>query len=408
MSLCWLAPAQRPSLRELRIMLLHLRSSRDELDTSTLGDFDRKWNQLMPRQVNGMSSLAPVIVNSDEDSDDDMEFTLADKPHRTMMTTISSAAGMHFGALHPGQNPTLGTVLSTNTVLAASFDSEFSNELNASLLAQAGSLQASLQSFSTSSLSNTPDEFSVGDPFLSLSTIPRIPFTANETSLAAELDAVTQSSTFEMVSSKENGTAPLQTNGEVSTINGSSSTLSYANNRLDIDESNIVSAESINSVTITDNDEDWQGVTGSYLSLVDDHTVLCGNSLSDTKESVNSDKRPTITELKDSEELTTNSSKDAVEESFYILETVQMEVCSPAKSADLASPTKSSNSSTDWCLVSQHSKEEESDNVSRITDHSMLTDAPSVTNAPGDVQEQCHVDSTSISLQSSDGAILDS
>ena len=41
-----MAPVQRPSLRELRIMLLHLQSSKDELDMHA---FDQKWNQLLPR-----------------------------------------------------------------------------------------------------------------------------------------------------------------------------------------------------------------------------------------------------------------------------------------------------------------------------------------------------------------------
>ena len=46
MQMCWVEPTQRPSLRELRIMLLHLRSSKDAVDTTA---FDVKWNQLKPR-----------------------------------------------------------------------------------------------------------------------------------------------------------------------------------------------------------------------------------------------------------------------------------------------------------------------------------------------------------------------
>ena len=46
-SLCQSEPAQRPSLRELRIMLLHLLSSKTNMDTTA---FDTKWNQLMPRK----------------------------------------------------------------------------------------------------------------------------------------------------------------------------------------------------------------------------------------------------------------------------------------------------------------------------------------------------------------------
>lgn len=47
--MCWQdSPGNRASLRELRIMLLHLHSaSRGDPDTAS---FDQKWNQLMPRQ----------------------------------------------------------------------------------------------------------------------------------------------------------------------------------------------------------------------------------------------------------------------------------------------------------------------------------------------------------------------
>jgi len=50
MQMCWQAsPGNRASLRELRIMLLHLHSaSRGDPDTAS---FDLKWNQLMPRQT---------------------------------------------------------------------------------------------------------------------------------------------------------------------------------------------------------------------------------------------------------------------------------------------------------------------------------------------------------------------
>jgi len=50
MQTCWQpSPGNRASLRELRIMLLHLHSaSRGDPDTAA---FDQKWNQLMPRQL---------------------------------------------------------------------------------------------------------------------------------------------------------------------------------------------------------------------------------------------------------------------------------------------------------------------------------------------------------------------
>lgn len=47
MQLCWSEPRLRPSLRELRIMLLHLLSTKGNSDSSA---FEQKWNQLMPRR----------------------------------------------------------------------------------------------------------------------------------------------------------------------------------------------------------------------------------------------------------------------------------------------------------------------------------------------------------------------
>lgn len=140
MCLCWQAPAQRPSLRELRIMLLHLRSSRD--DDSALGgddtDFDRKWNQLMPRQMVSSGGavpghLSPIVVhtgNANSDDDDDSEFTLDD-----IRGPIGSPVEPNLLARHiqAGGGP-------SGFVRPASFDSEF--ETNASLLAQAGSLRS--------------------------------------------------------------------------------------------------------------------------------------------------------------------------------------------------------------------------------------------------------------------------
>jgi len=70
--MCWQdSPGSRASLRELRIMLLHLHSaSRGDPDTTS---FDQKWNQLMPRQllpnaedtsaVSGNNSVSPQVVD---------------------------------------------------------------------------------------------------------------------------------------------------------------------------------------------------------------------------------------------------------------------------------------------------------------------------------------------------------
>ena len=61
MALCWSAPSQRPSLRELRIMLLHLRAHSgappDDGD-----DFERKWNKMLPRRLDASPPhLAPAV-----------------------------------------------------------------------------------------------------------------------------------------------------------------------------------------------------------------------------------------------------------------------------------------------------------------------------------------------------------
>ena len=65
MQLCWAEPSQRPSLRELRIMILHLMSSKINADSST---FEQKWNQLMPRKqprtTRADSNLSNGVVTS--------------------------------------------------------------------------------------------------------------------------------------------------------------------------------------------------------------------------------------------------------------------------------------------------------------------------------------------------------
>lgn len=48
MELCWpIIGTHRPSIRELRIMILHLKSSKNQLDNHA---FEQKWNQLLPRE----------------------------------------------------------------------------------------------------------------------------------------------------------------------------------------------------------------------------------------------------------------------------------------------------------------------------------------------------------------------
>lgn len=67
MQLCQLEGSQRPSLRELKIMLLHLMSYRDAVDKAS-DSFQQKWNQLMPRRLQNRvatssASSSPVIMS---------------------------------------------------------------------------------------------------------------------------------------------------------------------------------------------------------------------------------------------------------------------------------------------------------------------------------------------------------
>lgn len=50
MRLCWSPARSRPSLRQLRIMLLHLLSSKIHTP-QTASAFDEKWNKLLPRKA---------------------------------------------------------------------------------------------------------------------------------------------------------------------------------------------------------------------------------------------------------------------------------------------------------------------------------------------------------------------
>ncbi|ELU06843.1 hypothetical protein CAPTEDRAFT_228532 [Capitella teleta] len=100
MQLCFSEPAQRPSLRELRIMLLHLLSRKDDPDTT---GFDQKWNMLMPRRLAQVSNVGTA----------------------------------------PGPVPQLD-ILSAPATRPNHFESNFV-ELNSSMLGQAGSLESELK-----------------------------------------------------------------------------------------------------------------------------------------------------------------------------------------------------------------------------------------------------------------------
>lgn len=154
MQRCWLEPTQRPSVRELLIMLLHLQTQTDQSDMS---EFDQKWNQLMPRQ--NLDNFH-TFVNAGTAATADQNY--AQSISNGTITTIAYSDGSDISGI-----PEV-------VIRPTSFGSEFS-ELNVSLLAEAGSLQASLRS-----ASGTPDS----PPAAMLD--PRSPI--NEMSLAAELN----------------------------------------------------------------------------------------------------------------------------------------------------------------------------------------------------------------------------
>jgi len=149
MEMCWHAiPGQRASLRELRIMLLHLRSAaRDNPETSA--DFDQKWNQLMPRRA-AFNHAEPRSTTVD------------------IHTVSSNDLDVDLGTLSGSTRP-------------VSFDSDFS-EFNTSVSAQAGSLQPSIWSASV-----TPDSAGLASDVSYQRESLAVTSPINEMSLAAEL-----------------------------------------------------------------------------------------------------------------------------------------------------------------------------------------------------------------------------
>ena len=64
MCLCWAdRPSDRPSLRQLRIMLLHLMSHRLDATAAASAAFERKWNQLLPRRP-PEDAIRPSLLES--------------------------------------------------------------------------------------------------------------------------------------------------------------------------------------------------------------------------------------------------------------------------------------------------------------------------------------------------------
>jgi len=390
MSLCWLAPAQRPSLRELRIMLLHLRSSRDELEAA---EFDRRWNRLMPRSAAAINTTLPSVITSTVDDDEaEMHFSLAPTsalPKRsltdnTMLPAVRGLSG-------PGI---------PDIVRPASFDSEFGSEFNASLLAHAGSLTTSLHSLSTSP-GNTPDDMTLDDSFTAMA--PHISFAGNEQSLTTDLSAARHSSSaFEMVSYIKAGEAEAaESEKEIKAD-------------FDVNVPRAIPEVPPSTSTLTAEPADGQKTAEDNFDSGEEDDWQCFND-SSTNQNVNNlsvsgaDRKPVVDGETDGGEVATNESNDigteegekgmsAVESecshnaesnvggqeqpgskdgSFCMLKVSVGEDDSPTKSLDMESPAKSTTSSADWCLVSNHtdhSTADELDAVSQVTDPSLPGD----------------------------------
>ena len=391
MSLCWLAPAQRPSLRELRIMLLHLRSSRDELEVS---EFDRRWNQLMPRSsVAAATTLPSVIADSRDDEEAEMHFSLAPSalPKRSPADIQPNVLPLVHG-LAGSEIPPI--------VRPASFDSEFSSELNASLMAEAGSRRTSLRS----SPGNTPDDFTVDDSFTAMA--PHFTLASIERPPAADLKATTVlSSAFEMVSYGKTGEAEV-TGSENQTKPDAG--VSVSDNTPQMMPSSartgaLATEQAVIQETVKDNfdsgEEEWQSfsdvsanqnMNNSSVFTADQKSVMVNRTDGDeVHENVSNDVRSDSVEDGEKSCLAVENShnaesdegnieqQDSKDGSFCMLKVSVGEDESPTKSLDIESPVKSTTSSADWCLVSNHtdhSREEELDTVSHVTDPSLPSD----------------------------------
>lgn len=380
MSLCWLAPAQRPSLRELRIMLLHLRSSRDELEAA---DFDRRWNQLMPRSPAAIATTLPSVMTSTHDDEEaEMSFSLAPSalPKR-------NPADVH-GLASPGI---------TAIVRPASLDSELSSEFTASMLAEAGSRQVSF----SMSPGNTPDDVTLDDSFIGMAQ--RFSFPGNDRSLTAPLSTtMNSSSAFEMVSySKAQEVEVTESKNEINADVEVNESVDIKKNPPSTIGTNTVTTEEAGSQeTVKDNfdsgEEDWQHYSDSSASqnvnnLADQKSeqvstmeaVTVSVSVSDKNDVGSIDQEDAVNVMAVANDNSTECNvgnteeQDSKDGSFCMLKVSVDEIDSPTKSLDVDSPVKSTTSSADWCLVSNHteqSREEELDAVSQVTDPSLPGD----------------------------------
>ena len=286
----------------------------------------------------------------------------------------------------------------------ASFDSEFSSELNASLAAQAGSRQTSLRSLSTSP-GNTPDELTLDDSFTAMA--PPFAFISHDQSLTAtDLKASTNSSSaFEMVSYGKSGEAKVvESEDSIKAdvdVNASSNIPEMM--PVSAGTSSPPTEHAVDQETAKDNvdsgEEDCQcfgdlstnqNVSNSSISAADESSVVMGKTDGDKVSADVSSDAGVSNDLEESEQTSAvengpdsesdvgkKEQPDSKEGSFCMLKVSVGEDDSPTKSLDIESPVKSTTSSADWCLLSnhtEHSREEELDAVSHVTDPSLPSD----------------------------------
>ena len=105
MKLCFLDKEQRPSIRELRIMILHLLTHKDK---TNMADFEIKWSQLLPKPSpkavkvgNGTSNGVSRPGGFDSDFIQDQSWTKHPLESMSPRNEISLAAELNFAASSP-------------------------------------------------------------------------------------------------------------------------------------------------------------------------------------------------------------------------------------------------------------------------------------------------------------------
>ena len=114
MQLCWGEPHLRPSLRELRIMLLHLLSRKDVVDTSA---FDQKWSQLMPKRPPQITQVSDGGGASEPVSNGTVQIVAASGPSPDAAGRTPVARPHDFGCHAPSLHDEMAQVHNKSSAL---------------------------------------------------------------------------------------------------------------------------------------------------------------------------------------------------------------------------------------------------------------------------------------------------